>query len=464
MVDVINPSLTASIGTNQPNLLGSFYDIQAIRNMQTNNALQQQQLQSQQRKMQVLQASTRPDGSVDYGKATVGMFENQVLDAPEIANQFAQHGLIDAHTQLVLLQQAQEKRQAFDDAMGGVARMDNPTHKDMSDALMSNEMLPFIPGGARGVAAAVAQAPPEGPDFKRWLQIHAAQNAQGLSAVNAGLGAYSPEAFTDAAGNKYGGFISNVNGVRPAGWASTVSSSGGVPVAPGAAAPAAPATGAPVPQQPVAPSGPVRTQLGPAALGMQTDVKEYKNSLDIAADQATKSNMIMGELEQALKGFKSGAGTEHYIAAAKLLQSLGVRNDIVDKVAGGNLSSAQEFNKLALQYSTGQLRSALLPGAGRLTNTEFSAFRDANPNWDSDPRTIAKLLAFQRQLNGLDIKKQLAFGLAQNQMENGEPMPKGLPTLASFEPWWTQKLIASGIIDPDSGHTKALLSNIPTGQ
>ena len=101
-----------------------------------------------------------------------------------------------------------------------------------------------------------------------------------------------------------------------------------------------------------------------------------------------------------------------------------------------------------LRLATGDLRTALLPGAGRLTNTEFTAYREANPNWDVDPRAIQKLIAFQRQMNSLSVKKAQTYALAYGAASRGEEMPKGLPDITQFEPYWISKLQKHGLITP----------------
>ncbi len=118
----------------------------------------------------------------------------------------------------------------------------------------------------------------------------------------------------------------------------------------------------------------------------------------------------------------------------------------MDKIAGGNLGSAQEYNKLQAQLAAAVLKNALMPGAGRILQSEYQTFTKANANWDTDPRAIDKMFTFMRNQNGINIQRMNYLNAISQAANKGEALPKGMNDLSDFEPWFNKKLIQHGVI------------------
>ena len=117
----------------------------------------------------------------------------------------------------------------------------------------------------------------------------------------------------------------------------------------------------------------------------------------------------VAEARQALKEFNAGGGTEIRSKIAKMAQAVGMPNNAVDKIAGGNLGAIQEFEKIAAQQAMESLKSSLATdtsSGGRILQTEFELFRKANPNLDTDPRAIEKVYTFLENQHAKNLREQ----------------------------------------------------------
>ena len=188
------------------------------------------------------------------------------------------------------------------------------------------------------------------------------------------------------------------------------------------------------------------TQLGPV---QQKRLEAMPAYIKEANDQATKSlqmNQILDEMDKARSTFKTGGGMGGFVELAKGLQAAGVKTPVVDSVAGGNLGSAQEYGKLQAQLAAAVLKNALMPGAGRILQSEYETFNKANANWDTDPRAIDKMFQFMRKQNQINITRSTALNSISQAANAGKPLPKGMSDLSDFEPWFNGKLVQSGMI------------------
>lgn len=107
------------------------------------------------------------------------------------------------------------------------------------------------------------------------------------------------------------------------------------------------------------------------------------------------------EMRDATTKFRSGAtgATRLKIGAfAKdLSQSLGVSDAqsaaLGNRIAGGDISAMQEFQKLAVQGAMESLKAAAGTGQ-RFTQAEYAQFLKSNPNLDIDPGAMEKINNF----------------------------------------------------------------------
>jgi hypothetical protein len=204
----------------------------------------------------------------------------------------------------------------------------------------------------------------------------------------------------------------------------------GTPGGPGGPGAMAPGAGA-VPGW--APAGPSDIEKG-----KMEALTKYNEGLDQRAKKAIDVQQVVKELRETMSHVKGGAGTSFYMTAAKLLQGIGVSNDIVDKIAGGNLAGLQEADKLYLQNAVGVLRQQLLStagegSAGRLALAEFNAYLKANPNVDMDPRATKRML---------DFTEMLAKGTLYEQQKFNEALEKHGPgrKMWNWQAFWNKEL------------------------
>jgi len=136
------------------------------------------------------------------------------------------------------------------------------------------------------------------------------------------------------------------------------------------------------------------TNVGVANFG------DYQKDLTTRVASATQNEMRLNEAENLMKEFKPGAGSRTYVNVAEKLQAIGAPQDLVDKVAKGDLSAAQSLNKFIAQTVIQAATST--PGTAESINRYI---RD-NPDIGSDPRALERFFEFTRKQNAIPIEEQ----------------------------------------------------------
>ena len=136
------------------------------------------------------------------------------------------------------------------------------------------------------------------------------------------------------------------------------------------------------------------TNVGVANFG------NYQKDLTTRVASATQNEMRLNEAENLMKEFKPGAGSRTYVDIAQKLQAVGAPQDLVDKVAKGDLSAAQSLNKFIAQ--TVIQAATATPGTAESINRYI---RD-NPDIGSDPRALERFFEFTRKQNAIPIEEQ----------------------------------------------------------
>jgi hypothetical protein len=207
---------------------------------------------------------------------------------------------------------------------------------------------------------------------------------------------------------------------------------------------------------------PLTTRLNPADETALKELPTLQSHIDTSAANATRMNQVIDALEAAQRRIKTGGGAEFYMRAAQIMQGMGLKDEIVDKVANGSLPASQEYQKLFLQLSTALLRASLMPGggessAGRLTNMEFSAFQKNNPDINTDPRAVKEMFAFMRRMNHISYQQQQAF--------NAVRATRGDVWAArNFNPWFNERVIKSGAVSLGTAEQLGLRGMHPGGE
>lgn len=152
---------------------------------------------------------------------------------------------------------------------------------------------------------------------------------------------------------------------------------------------------------------------GPTPTGQDWhDFGEYNAKLNGRVSVASQSLPRIQAVEQALEGVKTGAGTEFYAGLAKKLQALGAPQSVYDKVAGGNLASIQEAEKMLFQTTLTGLEQSM---TGDPHVAQFNAANKVFPNVDTDPRAREMVLGFLRDQGNRDFAEQQALKKARTE-------------------------------------------------
>lgn len=159
---------------------------------------------------------------------------------------------------------------------------------------------------------------------------------------------------------------------------------------------------------------------------------KYKSELDNKVSALADLNSRIAESRSLVKDFRPGASGEMRTRIASwvsdLAQTMGLSQAQVDsitaKVAQGDVSSAQAFQKLAVQGAMEALKAAMGPGQ-RMAVAEFQQFSTVgNPNLNTDPRAMEKIQNFlaeqyRKSLMEQDyLTKEYARGAPLNEIRN----------------------------------------------
>jgi len=464
----VNTSIYGSLGQNQQNPLAMIGQFAAAQNQLNQNALFQQTFRARQAMGPLMQQATDPQtGSVDWDKAAtlVATHPDTSFLAPEFLNNIAQKKLLDAQTTNTKLEGTMKRMDMMAGIYSAAAKDGNVNSMSDMGSYMSQAMSIGAIDPAKYKEAIAFLADPKyanlkGADFRNQVLLpHALAMQHGASALTALTQQFDPNmGFDPATGQNIPGWKSNIYGTTapmlPGG---AQPNTGGQPTAPAApvAAPSGPPapTGAPsaAPTAPQPPNFQYGTP-GPAQEQKLKDIEGMRANYNNASAHAAALQQVADQLQNALKKVKGGAGAEAYQEAAKLLQSLGVSNETVDKVSNGSLPAGQTAETIATTLGTMGVRQLLLSqgggegSAGRLTNIEFQKIVDIFPHIETDPRAATALFNYIRRQNTIANAKATGFNSIYNAYHQHAPLPGNMQDPTQFEPYFTQKLVDKGLI------------------
>lgn len=134
----------------------------------------------------------------------------------------------------------------------------------------------------------------------------------------------------------------------------------------------------------------------------------YQDKLD---ERVKAGGLLMQQVAQVrdlMKKVPTGPETSWREPAANFLSSLGVSDDLVNKVRGGDFASGQELAKYFLQTAVGQMAQQL-PAGSRFNLREFEAAIKSNPNVAMKPEAVDGILNYWTKLYQIDQAEQGAF-------------------------------------------------------
>ena len=182
------------------------------------------------------------------------------------------------------------------------------------------------------------------------------------------------------------------------------------------------------------------------------DSVEYEKNLNAHVSESQALLQRIGESRQALTKFQSGGGAESRATLASMAQAIpGMPISVVDKIAGGNLSAMQEFQKYAAQEALGTMNQALASDSGpgsKGNRIAMELFIKNNPNLPTDPRAIEKIFNFQTGLHNQLLDQSNTY---QTYKDKGEDVTK-------FPNYWANQTIQRGYVKPEikTGYAKGV--------
>lgn len=176
-----------------------------------------------------------------------------------------------------------------------------------------------------------------------------------------------------------------------------VSPPGGVPVA-------YPGGRGPVPQ----------TVPGPAPTSQDwQNFGAYQANLNNRVGVASDALPRIQAAEEALDQVRGGANVAARSQLAKELQAIGLPQNFVDAVAGGNLGAAQEAEKYLFQTTFAGLKQSMQGDPTRVS--EFQAAEQVFPSLGTDPRATKSVLKFMQDQGNRDFAEQQALNKSRTQ-------------------------------------------------
>ena len=165
--------------------------------------------------------------------------------------------------------------------------------------------------------------------------------------------------------------------------------------------------------------------------------KTLQGRVQASNDWLQRSTEMRGILDE----FKPGAGATTYAQIGQKLQAIGAPDDLVNKVANGDLAATQSLQK----FMASSIMSAARQSAeGSPFASEVKNFESNNPSVNSDPKTLKRFIDFYDRLAGTSIKENEAMAQAKE---------KGIYNPGTWQADW-QKM----------GQQQGLLPQTPSGK
>lgn len=172
------------------------------------------------------------------------------------------------------------------------------------------------------------------------------------------------------------------------------------------------------------------------------------------AEQIPQTLKQLDLMAQALKSFQSGGFADFRAEGGKLLQGLknigvtGVSQDLIDKVANGDLAASQTFSSQIKIMAVRALRDAS-QGLGKATKNEIDSFLQM-ADVTTDPASLLNLLNLARYSLQIGYDKSQKFVKFKQMVAKNDPAVQGL-SIADFEPWYASQFDPSTLPSSTGG-------------
>lgn len=165
----------------------------------------------------------------------------------------------------------------------------------------------------------------------------------------------------------------------------------------------------------------------------------------------------LSESRNAITQFSAGGGAETKANLAQLAQAFGVPENIVNKIAGGNLAAVQVFQKFAAQEALQTMQQSLATDNGpaaKGNRMAMEVFIKNNPNISTDPHAIEKVFNFQTKLHNDALAQSDAY-------VDYASDPTKAKDAAKFGNYWAHQNLVTGRVNPVT-ETGQALGTTPT--
>jgi hypothetical protein len=183
------------------------------------------------------------------------------------------------------------------------------------------------------------------------------------------------------------------------------------------------------------------------------NVAEFDDNLNKDIENTKNLLQRLTEMEKAGSQAELGAGTPFRKALAETVQAIGSFapekyrkdfQDMTDRLAKGDLSALQVFEKLSSQGAMEAVKAAM-GSQNRIAVMEFETFLRTNPNLSTDPDAVSKIFNFMRtQAQGKIAQQQEWQTWKKLNAQNEGAFP-----LDGFQAYWMKKLIDEGKVRPE---------------
>jgi hypothetical protein len=210
-------------------------------------------------------------------------------------------------------------------------------------------------------------------------------------------------------------------------------------------------------EAPPGPPGSVQAQPSAMRQSFNTnlgrELADYDKNLNLDVETNKKLLQRFTEMEKAGSQAELGAGTPFRKSLAEMVQAIGSFapeqykrqfQDMTDRLAKGDLSALQVFEKLSSQGAMEAVKQAM-GSQNRIAVMEFETFLRTNPNLSTDPDAVSKIFNFMRtQAQGKLAEQQEWQTWKKLNAKNEQAFP-----LDGFQAYWMKKLIDDGKVLPE---------------
>ncbi len=196
-----------------------------------------------------------------------------------------------------------------------------------------------------------------------------------------------------------------------------------------------------------------KARTGPPLAKKTKDYEVASEREASLANKLGKSTDLMKRLkvtEDALQEFTTGGGTEARSKVAQMAQVLNLPQNVIDRIAGGDLGAMQVVKKTALQEALLQMQQAMSSDSGaqqRSNQMIMEQFMASNPHLDTDPRAFEKLMNMMKDYHRSALEESSAYFKYKSEGKDITEWPN----------YWAQQSFESGRVkaEPTNKHPYA---------